>query len=93
MDRPIKAYEFIAGLIAFIFALITSGYNIGSKQGEINQRQAMQDIKISQMEAKVNQIEEALEKYSIKIDEKIDPVRKDLTDIKILLQNKQDRRR
>ncbi len=93
MDRPIKVYEFLAGLIAFIFALVTSGYNIGTKQGEIHQRQALQDARIMQVEAKINLMDQALEKYANKIDEKIDPIRKDLTDIKILLQNKQDRTR
>lgn len=61
-------------------------------QGQINQRQAQQDIKISQIESRVSGVETAVNASGEKTAGKIDEVRKDITDIKILLQNKQDRK-
>lgn len=91
MDRPIKLYEFLIGLISLVTALLVSGYNIGSMQGKINTRQAQQDLKISQIESRVAGVENAVTSSADKTGNKIDEMRKDITEIKILLQNKQDR--
>jgi len=94
MDRPIKLWEYLAGLIAFIIAIVTTGYNIGNVQGKIIQTQVQAENRVDKMEIRVDKIENFLQGYPDYLDAKLDPMRKDLTDIKIMIiQTKNEHRK
>lgn len=80
MDRPIKLGEFIIGVITFLVALIMMGYNRGTMDTKIIEKQVTQDKKIEDLE----------QRYQ-RVDEKLDKMGDGINDIKIMLQNKQDR--
>jgi hypothetical protein len=85
MDKVLKVKDFVIGIISFIIALLTLGYNIGNWQGR-----TIQDI--NDLKGRVREVESENKRIREDLDDKIEPMRKDIVDIKVLLQNKQDRK-
>lgn len=90
MDRPVKRWEFLTGFVIFLIAVVTVGINIGNFQGKIITQQAQTQMDIVELKGRVGYMENFIQQH---LDEKLDPIRKDLVDIKVLMQNKQDRKR
>lgn len=91
MDRLLKAKEFISWIIAFVISLFTVGYNMATWQGKVIQEVANLKLQVDEVKEDNKQLKEENKKMRDYLDDKIEPMRKDITDIKIMLQNKQDR--
>lgn len=91
MDRLLKAKEFISWIIAFVISLFTVGYNMATWQGKVIQEVANLKLQVDEVKEDNRQLKEENKKLRDYLDDKIEPMRKDITDIKIMLQNKQDR--
>jgi uncharacterized protein YacL len=86
MDRPIKLSEMIGIFFTFIVALLTLGYNYGTKTANMQQEITTNSVRISEVEK--TQREDKQE-----INKKLDGMTSTLIDIRLLLQEKQDRKR
>jgi hypothetical protein len=86
MDRNLKLWEFLAGLIAMSLAFGTVIYNSGTTNGK-------NEVRITNLENKVQDIISEQKEHNEKVTQKMDDINNSLFDIKILLQQKQDRKK
>lgn len=86
MDRPLKLWEFVLGLFGMMVALCTIVYNCGMINGKT-------DIRLSAVEVKAENTEKKLTELQQSVDGKMDKIGSNIFDIKLLLQDKQDRKR
>lgn len=85
MDRPIKLWEFISGILVMAIAFGTIIYNCGIVNGKT-------DVRLNAVEQKAAATETKLQELNVSMGNKMDKIGDNITDIKILLQTKQDRK-
>lgn len=93
MDRPIKLVEFFITIAAFIISTLVIMWNRATKEGIYIQRQEEISGKYNQLSNEFKEFKDNSEKREQSLLFKIDRLSEQNTDILILLQNKQDRRR
>lgn len=94
MDRVLKVKDFLVAITGLIITLITFGYNMGTWQGKIMQDVNGIKIKQDQNSADIYRIQSFIQGYPDYLDNKIDPMRKEQIEQKmILLQIKNDIRK
>lgn len=86
MDRPVKISEFLSMIFGLIVTLVTLGYTYGTKTATMQTEINSNTIRISEIERQSKEDRQEQNK-------KWDAVFNKLTDIQILLENKQDRRK
>lgn len=86
MDRPVKLSEIISIFIPFILALLTLGYTFGTRMATIESKTISNTIRIDKVES--DRKEDKQEFTS-----KLDAMGSTLIDIRLLLQEKQDRKK
>jgi len=91
MDRPLKLVEFIIGCIVFIISILMMLYNSGTKNGEMLQMNATQNMRLDKVEQQMKEDRETANKDRQELYNKLDKMNDSQTSILILLQNKQDR--
>ena len=93
MDRHIKLSEFFITVAAFIISFVVIMWNRATKEGVYIQRQEDISMKYNQLSSEFNEFKQHSEKREQDLLFKIDRLADQNTNILILLQNKQDRRR
>lgn len=91
MDKVLKVKDFVIGIVTFILALLTLGYNVGSWQGRTVQDINDLKVRVGAVESDNRRLDNENKKLKEFIYEAMEPMRKDVVDIKIMLQNKKDR--
>ena len=86
MDRPLKLWEFVLGLFGMMVAFCTIIYNCGMINGETS-------VRLDAVEAKADITEKKVTDLQVSVDSKMDKIGSNIFDIKLLLQDKQDRKR
>jgi hypothetical protein len=91
MGKAVTMGQFLSGIAGLILTFGTLIWNFATTTTRIIERQATQAETISRQGQELKELRSTLEQHNQKIDEKIDGIRSDISDIKVLLQNKQDR--
>lgn len=86
MDRPIKLSEILSIFIPFVISLITLGFVFGSRISTIESKTTTNTADIKQL-----QIDRKEDKQEFT--KKLDDMSSTLIDIRLLLQEKQDRKK
>jgi hypothetical protein len=86
MDRPVKLSEIIGILFVFISALLTAGYNYGT-------RTATMQTEITSNTTRITEVEKQQREDKQEINNKLDGMNSTLIDIRLILQEKQDRKK
>ena len=86
MDRPLKFWEFLAGLLAMGVTFGTIIYNCGTMN-------AKNELRITTLENNFNDFRKDAKEQGIETAKKMDEINNNLFDIKLLLQTKQDRKK
>lgn len=86
MDRPIKLSEIMTIFIPFILALLTAGYVFGTRMATIETKTTANTLRI-------DQIDQDRKEDKQEFTQKLDAMNSTLIDIRLLLQNKQDRKK
>jgi hypothetical protein len=86
MDRPLKMWEFIAGLIVLAVTFGSIIYNCGTVSGRMELRMTTAESKIDNTDKKVDKIGDTMTS-------KMDEINNKLFDIKLLLETKQDKKK
>ena len=84
MDRNIKLWEFVVGIIAIFITVGGIVYNRGTLD-------AQNEVKIQMLQTQFDEFKRENNSQMQKVNDKLDAQNKSLNDILILLQNKQDR--
>lgn len=92
MDRVLKVKDLIIGIVTFIVALFTWGWNIGNWQGKTVKEVELLRDRVRKVEDNNEKLGEENKMIRDYLDNKLEPMRRDIVDIKVLLQNKEDRR-
>lgn len=86
MDRPVKLSEMIGMLFAFVAALLTAGYNYGTKT-------ATMQTEITATTIRVDKIEQRQAEDRQDMNRKVDAILSTVIDMRLLLGEKQDRKK
>jgi len=92
MNRPIKFWEFMIAVIGVIVTISTLIYNRGTMEGENYQKQVNIEKRLDGHDAQLKKMDENMSEQNRHTGERLDKINDNLVDVKILLQNKQDRR-
>jgi hypothetical protein len=82
MERPLKLWEFIIGCIGIFLTVSVMIYNRGTMD-------AQNQVEINSLKQSVSDLRQKQDK----IDEKLDRIHEDVTNVLVLLQNKEDRKK
>lgn len=85
MERPLKLWEFIIGIVGVLLVVATMIYNRGTMDAKNEAAIGTLQIQVAEIKVNYKDQNEALSK-------KIDNADSKLNDILIILQNKQDRK-
>jgi hypothetical protein len=91
MEREVKMWQFLAGVIGIIITFSTMIYNRGSMEGKYIERQAISDMKINQQGEEIKELKAMIYQLMQEQNQSNDAMKGSINDIKVLLQNKQDR--
>ena len=86
MDRPVKFWEFISIIFSFAVAVATLGYNYGTTVAKL-------ETKVNQHDAILQERDKQYREDKLEQNKTLDQINGKLTDIRVLLQDKQDRKR
>jgi len=86
MDRPVKLSEMIGIFFTFICTLLVAGYNYGTDKATMKQDIKANDVRITEVEKRQQEDKQEITK-------KLDGMGSTLIDIRLLLQEKQDRKK
>lgn len=92
MNRPIKFWEFMVAIIGAIITISTLIYNRGTMEGKNYERQVNIERRLDSHDVQLNEIREAIEVRNRRMEGKVDRLTENVNDIKVMLQNKQDRK-
>lgn len=92
MDKEAKIWHVLAGAIGIIITFSTMVYNRGSMEGKYIERQAVQDLKINQQGEEIKELKAMIYQLIQEQNRSNDAIKGSINDVKVLLQNKQDRR-
>jgi len=86
MDRPLKIWEFIAGLLAMAITFGTIIYNCGTMN-------AKNELRITTLENNFSEFKRDYKEQGVENAKKMDEISNTLFDIKLMLQQKEDRKK
>lgn len=86
MDRPLKIWEFVAGLLAMAVTFGTIIYNAGTMN-------AKNELRISTLENNFSEFKKDAKEQAVETSQKLDKIDNNLFDIKLMLQQKEDRKK
>lgn len=92
MEKEVKMWQFLAGIVGLIITFSTMIYNRGTMEGKYIERQAVQDLKIVQQGEEIKELKSMIYQMMQEQNKSNDAIKSSINDIKIILQNKQDRR-
>ena len=86
MDRPVKISEFLSMIFGLIVTLVTLGYTYGTKT-------ATMQTELTSNTVRINEIERTQREDKQELNKKLDGMNSILVDMRLLLQEKQDRKK
>jgi len=92
MNRPIKFWEFMIAIIGAIVTISTLIYNRGTMEGQNYEKSVNIERRLDGHDAQLKEINQNMEQQNKSTSERLDKINENLVDVKILLQNKQDRK-
>lgn len=83
MERPLKIWEFVLGVIGIIITVSIMIYNRGTID-------ARNDLEINNLKIEMGSVKNQQSEQSQKVNEKLDRIVDKMTDIQVTLKGKQD---
>jgi hypothetical protein len=92
LGRALTIGQFLIGLAGVCITFGSFIWNMATINTRLIERQATQQEAINRQGLEIKDLRSAMEQHNQKIEDKMDAIKADIGDIKILIQNKQDRR-
>ncbi|ACU61372.1 hypothetical protein [Chitinophaga pinensis] len=86
MDRPLKIWQFLAGLMGMAVMFGTIIYNAGTMN-------AKNELRITTLENNFSEFKKDAKEQAVETSQKLDKIDNTLFDIKLMLQQKEDRKK